>query len=83
MSPFRWGVLLVGFVLSLPVLALGMRGDLSAEEVADRVLWCLAAGWGVVAVLRLAATPKSAGGSLQGEPSGDAASTENGISPAA
>ena len=29
MSPFRWDVLLVGFVLALPVLALGLRGDLS------------------------------------------------------
>jgi hypothetical protein len=76
MSPFRWDVLLVGLVLSLPVLALGLRGDLSAEEVANRVLWCLAAGWGVVAVLRLAATPRSAGGSPKPEQPGDAASTE-------
>ena len=29
MSPFRWDVLLVGFVLAVPVLALGLRGDLS------------------------------------------------------
>ena len=40
MSPFRWDVLLVGFVLALPVLAMGMRGDLSAEEVAMRLPWC-------------------------------------------
>lgn len=60
MSPFRWDVLLVGFVLGLPVLALGLRGDLSPEETMTRVLWCLAAGWAVVAVLRLAATPNPA-----------------------
>ncbi len=60
MSPFRWDVLLVGFVLGLPVLALGLRGDLSPEETMTRVLWCLAAGWAVVAVLRLAATPAPA-----------------------
>jgi hypothetical protein len=59
MSPFRWDVLLVGFVLSLPVLALGLRGDLPAEDVAMRLLWCLAAGWGAVALLRLAFTPLS------------------------
>lgn len=59
MSPLRWDVLLVGFVLAIPVLALGLRGDLSAEEVVNRVLWCLAAGWGVVALVRFAATPRT------------------------
>jgi hypothetical protein len=57
MSPLRWDVLLVGFVLALPVVGLGLRGDLSPEETMTRVLWCLAAGWAVVAVLRLAVTP--------------------------
>lgn len=57
MSPLRWDVLLVGFVLALPVVALGLRGDLSPEETMTRVLWCLVAGWAVVAVLRLAVTP--------------------------
>jgi hypothetical protein len=58
MSPLRWDVLLVGFVLALPVLALGLRGDLSSEEMMTRVLWCLGAGWAVVAVLRLASAPR-------------------------
>lgn len=57
MSPLRWDVLLAGFVLSLPVLALGLRGDLTVEEMTNRVLWCMAAGWGAVALLRLATTP--------------------------
>jgi hypothetical protein len=64
MSPLRWDVLLVGFVLALPVLALGLRGDLSTEEMMMRVLWCLGAGWAVVAVLRIAGTPRPS------EPSG-------------
>ena len=59
MSPLRWDVLLAGFVLSLPVLALGLRGDLTAEEVTNRVLWCMAAGWGAVALLRLATAPRT------------------------
>jgi hypothetical protein len=59
MSPFRWDVLLVGFVLALPVLALGMRGDLSTEEMMVRLPWCLGAGWGVVALLRYASTPRT------------------------
>ena len=46
MSPFRWDVLLVGFVLAMPVLALGLRGDLTTEEMVTRLPWCLAAGWG-------------------------------------
>jgi hypothetical protein len=44
-------------VLALPVLALGLRGDLSTEEMMTRVLWCLGAGWAVVALFRLATTP--------------------------
>ena len=61
MNPLRWDVLLVGFVLALPVLALGLRGDLSADEVMVRLPWCLAAGWGAVALLRLASTPRTPG----------------------
>jgi hypothetical protein len=57
MNPLRWDVLLVGLVLALPVLALGLRGDLTVEEMMNRVLWCLGAGWAVVSVLRLASTP--------------------------
>jgi hypothetical protein len=60
MSPLRWDVLLAGFVLSLPVLALGVRGDLTAEEVTTRLLWCMAAGWGAVVLLRIAMTPRTA-----------------------
>ena len=59
MSPLRWDVLLVGFVLALPVLALGLRGDLTTEEVIIRLPWCLGAGWGAVALLRYAMTPRT------------------------
>ena len=57
MNPLRWDVLLTGFVLALPVLALGLRGDLTTEEVTTRLLWCMAAGWVAVALLRFASTP--------------------------
>lgn len=60
MSPLRWDVLLLGFVLALPVLAMGLRGDLSTEEVALRLPWCLGAAWGAIAVLRYAGTPRTA-----------------------
>ena len=62
MNPLRWDVLLAGFVLSLPVLALGLRGDLTVEEMTNRVLWCLAAGWGAVALLRAASAPRTTTG---------------------
>ena len=62
MNPLRWDVLLAGFVLALPVLALGARGDFTAEEVTTRLLWCMAAGWGAVALLRLASTPRTTTG---------------------
>ena len=60
MNPLRWDVLVVSFVLALPLLALGLRGDLSVEEVTGRLPWCFAAGWGAVALLRWAATPRAA-----------------------
>ena len=63
MSPLRWDVLAVSFLLALPLLALGLRGDLGTHDVITRVPWCLAAGWGVVALLRWAGTPRPLAGS--------------------
>ncbi|NEK57810.1 hypothetical protein GCU56_07995 [Geodermatophilus sabuli] len=57
MSPLRWDVLAVGFLLAVPVLALGLRGDLTADEVVVRLPWCLAAAWAAVALLRWASAP--------------------------
>ena len=56
-SPFRGDVVLTGFVLAIPVLLLGLRGDFTAHDVVTRLLWCLAAGWAAVAVVRFASTP--------------------------
>ena len=77
MNPLRWDVLLVGFVLALPVLALGLRGDLSAEEVTMRLPWCLAAGWGAVALLRLASTPPASAKAKAGATSAARPATED------
>jgi hypothetical protein len=59
MSPLRWDVLITGFVLAVPVLALGLRGDLTADDVALRLVWCLAAGWAAVALIRFATLPRT------------------------
>jgi hypothetical protein len=59
MSPLRWDVLLVGLLFSAPVLALGLRGDFTLEEVTYRLPWCLLAGWLVVALVRLASAPRT------------------------
>ena len=59
-SPFRGDVVLTGFVLAIPVLLLGMRGDFSPHEVVTRLLWCQAAGWAAVSVVRLASAPPAA-----------------------
>ena len=59
MNPLRWEVLALSLLLALPLLALGLRGDLSVEEVTSRLPWCLAAGWGAVSLLRWAATPST------------------------
>jgi hypothetical protein len=77
MSPLRWDVLLVGFVLAVPVVALGLRGDLSAEEVMNRVLWCLGAGWAAVALLRWASTPRPSAPPKATRPTATGADTEH------
>ena len=72
-GPLRADVLITGFVLALPVLLLGLRGDLSGHDVALRLVWCLAAGWAVVAVLRFAVVPRTPApaGQTTAEPSGN------------
>jgi hypothetical protein len=57
-SPLRRDVLLVGFVLAIPVLLLGLRGDMAVAEVVARLPWCLAAAWAAVALVRWAGTPR-------------------------
>jgi hypothetical protein len=57
MNPLRWDVLLVGLVFCLPVLVMGLRGDLSVDQMTGRLPWCLLAGWIVVGVVRAATTP--------------------------
>ncbi|WP_369130022.1 hypothetical protein [Modestobacter roseus] len=56
-GPLRKDVLVTGFVLAIPVLVLGFRGDLTTDEVLIRVLWCLGAGWVAVGLVVWAATP--------------------------
>jgi hypothetical protein len=58
MSPLRWDVLALSFVLALPLFGLWLRGEFTLDELTNRLLWCLAAGWAVVALLRWAATPR-------------------------
>ena len=48
MNPLRWDVLAVSFLLALPVLALGLQGSFTLDEVISKLPWCLAAGWGVI-----------------------------------
>jgi hypothetical protein len=62
MSPLRWDVLVVSFLLALPVLALGLRGEFTVAEVTGKLPWCLAAGWAVVALLRWASQPRTTDG---------------------
>jgi Sec-independent protein secretion pathway component TatC len=57
MNPLRWDVLLVGLVFCLPVLLMGLRGDLTVDQMTGRLPWCLLAGWVAVAVVRSAMTP--------------------------
>jgi hypothetical protein len=59
MSPFRWDVLGVAFVLALPLIAMYLRGDLAVEEMTTRLPWCLVGGYVAVALLRFAATPRT------------------------
>jgi len=57
MNPLRWDVLLVGLVFCLPVLLMGLREDLTVDQMTGRLPWCLLAGWVAVGVVRAAMTP--------------------------
>ena len=57
MNPLRWDVLLVGLVFCLPVLFMGLRDDLTVDQMTGRLPWCLLAGWVAVGVVRAAITP--------------------------
>jgi hypothetical protein len=58
MNPLRWEVLGLAFVLALPVLALGYRGDLTIDDMVARLPWCLAAAWAAVALLSAVTRPR-------------------------
>ena len=75
MSPFRWDVLAVAFVLAVPVLALGWRGDMALDVVVSRLPWCLLAGWGAVALLHWASRPRGAAGAESQAQARDATAT--------
>jgi hypothetical protein len=80
-SPLSRSVVVTGFVLAIPVLMLGLRGDFTAHEVVIRLLWCLAAGWVAVNVVTWASTPppapkkEKATAGAPPEPDGEQAST--------
>lgn len=75
-SPFRRDVVVTGFVLAIPVFLLGLRGDLSVDDVTIRLLWCLGAGWVVVGLVRWASTPfPPARSRPAAAPKGESAST--------
>lgn len=71
MSPFRWDVLAISFVLAVPLLALGLRGDMDAQTVMTRLPWCLLAGWAAVSLLRWAARPRGATAAVEPEPAAE------------
>ena len=75
MSPLRWDVLAVSLLLAFPVLMLGLRGDFSVEDMTARLPWCLAAGWGAVALLRFAGRPRSKPGTPAPDETGEADSS--------
>jgi hypothetical protein len=79
-SPLRVDVVVTGFVLAIPVLLLGVRGDLTAHDVVVRLLWCLAAGWAAVAVVRFASTPPA--GSTTASPVAPGAEPDDDRTPA-
>jgi hypothetical protein len=61
MNPLRWEVLGLAFVLALPVLAMGYRGDMTLDDVLTRLPWCLVAAWAALALLSAVARPRTPG----------------------
>jgi hypothetical protein len=59
MNPLRWEVLGLAFVLALPVLAMGYRGDMTLDDVVTRLPWCLVAAWAAFALLSAVVRPRT------------------------
>jgi hypothetical protein len=82
MSPLRSEVLGLAFVLALPVLAMGLRGDLSLDDVLARLPWCLGAAWAALALLSAVARPRPVKGRGARRPAAPAAATDREPTPA-
>jgi hypothetical protein len=81
MSPLRWEVIGLAFVLALPVLAMGLRGDLTLDDVLARLPWCLGAAWAAVALLTAVARP-SPGRARPDQPAVDGSTSDQEPAPA-
>ncbi|MGY1745735.1 hypothetical protein [Blastococcus sp. SYSU D00695] len=81
MSPLRWEVLGLALVLALPVLAMGLRGDLTPDDVLARLPWCLGAAWAVVALLTAVARPRGGSGRPDGAHDAPSSATDTETAP--
>ena len=61
MNPFRLDVLALALLLGIPVVGLGLHGDLSVEQLAWKALACLAAATVALWLLRAVGRPSSSG----------------------
>lgn len=57
MNPFRWDVLALALLLGVPVIGLGLDGDVSVEQLAWKALACLGAATVALWLVRTVGTP--------------------------
>ena len=61
MNPFRLDVLGLALLLGIPVVGMGLQGDVSVDQLAWKALACVGAATVALWLLRTVGTPSSPG----------------------
>lgn len=61
MNPFRLDVLALALLLGIPVVGLGLEGDVSVDQLAWKALACIGAATVALWLLRTVGTPSPSG----------------------
>ena len=61
MNPFRLDVLALALLLGIPVIGMGLQGDVSVDQLAWKALACVGAATVAVWLVRAVGTPSTSG----------------------
>ena len=61
MNPFRLDVLALALLLGIPVIGMGLQGDVSVDQLAWKALACVGAATVALWLVRIVGTPSTSG----------------------